>query len=175
MRSGRHIAEACSIERNALESAPADDHHVSWACASPIFRPPCESRRRPTRRAERSVRPSDVDDSIARRSETHTCRSRLPRANGLTQPSVAEVAAGRHQGNRAELSARTFCTFKREFSSFRRQRAIRGSQCDPGHGLRIYWCNVGAEFSRPRHQTRARGSPSAVNGGQHSRSRGHVD
>jgi hypothetical protein len=46
-------------------------------CASPIFRPPCESRRRPTRRAERSVRPSDdVDDSIARRSETHTCRLR---------------------------------------------------------------------------------------------------
>jgi hypothetical protein len=43
----------------------------------------------------------------------------------------------------AQLSARTFCTFPREFSSFRRQGAIRESDADPGHGS-------AAKFDVPR-------------------------
>ena len=34
----------------------------------------------------------------------------------------------------AELSARTFCTFPREFSSFRRQGRPRENDADPRHG-----------------------------------------
>ena len=34
----------------------------------------------------------------------------------------------------AELSPRTFCTFPREFSSFRRQGLLTGGDRDPGHG-----------------------------------------
>src|SRR2546428_2197564 len=35
---------------------------------------------------------------------------------------------------RAELSPRTFCTFTREFSSYRRQWLRTGRDRDPGHG-----------------------------------------
>ena len=43
----------------------------------------------------------------------------------------ASACAGRFS---AELSARTFCTFPREFSSFRRRGRPRENEAEPGHG-----------------------------------------
>ena len=69
----------------------------------------------------------------------------------------------------AELSPRTFCTFPREFSSFRRQGLLTGSDPDPGHGsarLLVRRAVPGSPGVASR-RTGPRG-PVGRNGGQHS-------
>jgi hypothetical protein len=55
----------------------------------------------------------------------------------LTACRLEDATSGNKQQQAAELSARTFCTFPREFSSFRRQRLLTGSDLIPDRVLRV--------------------------------------
>src|ERR1700676_2535280 len=66
--------------------------------------------------------------TVAREHRLFARRHRRRRAM-----AAAVGGSNRARGNAAQLSARTFWIFPREFSSFRRQRRRRESDADPRH------------------------------------------
>ena len=68
----------------------------------------------------------EATSSNSQRSEVKAFRQQEATGSNSQQHAATRLAP--------ELSARTFCTFPREFSSFRRQGRPRESDADPGHG-----------------------------------------
>jgi hypothetical protein len=106
-----------------------------------------------------SVRRNSV--GVLRHSET-CCTARHRNALTPTFPTARKPSA-----NRAELSAQTFCTFPREFSSIRRQRA-RTVDADPEPGPADLCVPLRFRFSELPGTDCTSRERSGRSGGQHS-------